>query len=127
MSTCIWLLVASVTTIVFLNLLFGLWLLDRFDLTDEDALDVGREPNHSLNPTPPTPALPAERHRRFNEVRREAISAALQDFGQTKKTDNPYAMGSPAHATWAGNYERLTRDQMAIADLQTAPAQRQEA
>lgn len=50
----------------------------------------------------------------LQQVRTQAISAALRDMGQHVSTPNPYPPGSQAHATWAQNYERLAGDRKAL-------------
>ena len=50
----------------------------------------------------------------LQQVRTQAISAALRDMGLRVATPNPYPRGSQAHATWAQNYDRLASDQKAL-------------
>lgn len=115
MSAAVWSWFWIALALAFLNVLYGMWLLGRFGMTAEAALEprnasTGRRANAVASQR----RGHAVRHLRFNEVRREAVAAALKDFGRLVRTDNPYPATSVAHATWASHYERVMHDQFSL-------------
>lgn len=117
MSAGFWLVFWIAVMTAFLNVLYGMWLLRRFGETAKSAL-APRTPTavrHGVKATPkPSATSDADRHERFNQVRREAVAAALKDFGRLVRSTNPYHAGSAAHTTWASHYERVMHDQFTL-------------
>lgn len=117
MSAGFWFWFWLAVALALLNVLYGMWLLGRFGLTAETALEP-REPHvaslGAAAAAKPAAKLDVVRHERFNQVRREAVSAALKDFGRLLRTPNPYQANSVAHAAWASHYERVMHDQFSL-------------
>lgn len=113
MSAGFWFWFWLAVLVAFINVLYGMWLLGRFELMAESA----REPHHpsaTVPPVKPVARATVVRHQHFNQVRREAVAAALKDFGGRVRTSNPYLVGSAAHATWASHYDRIMYDQFTL-------------